>query len=153
MPVITNLTTIVRSALAFAFLLMVGFGAPLMKLPESLLAWTLAAGMALVDLWCLRRMRAATPGGRALLSEIMVLSAAGAILLVSATLSMAQRQPQIGDFAMIAIVVYLALRLRVVLRHLRNGTEPAPRRSGIQDAKRMISETKARMDRATTEDR
>ncbi len=152
-----NLATVLRVVIAILFLLLVGFGAPLMDMPLSLLAWTLVLFMAYVDLWCLRRMRAATRGTKALLSELMALSSAGAIMLASMILSLAQRDLRWVDGALLLVFGYIAWRCRTVIDHLRAGTEPAPRTSALDDSGRMVRDLRARLrdgadDRGTRSD-
>lgn len=142
---LTNIATVLRVVIAVLFLLVVGFGAPLMDMPVALMAWLLVLVMSYVDLWCLRRMRRATKGTRALLSEAMVLVAAGSMLLASMSISLINGTARTTDLLLLAVVAYMAWRGRIVLRHLDAGTEPAPRVSGIEDSRRMISDLKTNL--------
>lgn len=139
---LTNAATILRVIIAILFLLLVGLGAPMMQMPMALAAWALVLIMAYVDLWCLRRMRSATRGTRALLSEAMALTAAGSILATSIALSAMNGTSRPVDAVLLVVILYFAWRGRVVLRHLRAGTEPAQPVSGIEDSRRMISQLK-----------
>jgi hypothetical protein len=143
----TDIATALRTVAAVLFLLLVGFGAPLMDMPLALAAWSLVLVMSLVDLWCLRRMRRATRATRALLSEAMILVAAGSTLATSVALSAVNGETGAADLALLAVVAYLAWRGWVVARHLRRGTEPAPRVSGIEDSRRMIAGLRSQLSR------
>lgn len=137
---LTNAATILRIIIAILFLLLVGLGAPMMRMPMALAAWALVLVMAYVDLWCLRRMRAATRGTRALLSEAMALTAAGSILSTSIALSAMNGTSRPVDAILVVVILYFGWRGNVVLRHLRAGTEPPRPVSGIQDSRRMLTQ-------------
>lgn len=137
---LTNAATILRIIIAILFLLLVGLGAPMMQMPMALAAWALVLVMAYVDLWCLRRMRAATRGTRALLSEAMALTAAGSILSTSIALSAMNGTSRPMDAILVAVILYFGWRGKVVLRHLRAGTEPPRPVSGIQDSRMMLTQ-------------
>jgi len=143
----TDIATALRATAAVLFLLLVGFGAPLMEMPLALAVWGLVLLMSMVDLWCLRRMRRATRATRALLSEAMILVAAGSTLATAVTLSAMNGESHAADVPLIAIVAYMAWRGWIVARHLRRGTEPAPRVSGIQDSRRMITQLRESLSR------
>jgi hypothetical protein len=148
----TSIATFMRTTIALLFLLLVGFGAPRMEMPLALVAWLLVLLMSYVDLWCLRRMRSATKGTRALLSEAMALVATGSVLATSLALSLLDRGANTGDLLVTGIVAYVVWRGSVVIRHLRAGTEPAHSVSGIEDSRRMIVQLRRSLSRSDRSD-
>lgn len=123
-----------------AVTLLIGFSVFRLPIPLAF-GFAFAAGILARVGWhhlpAAARMREPSGG---LHAELLSVSAAIALIVLSFVMRTSGRPFGLLDVVALLALAYFAWRVRLVRRHLKDGTLPAPRESGMAFARRIIGE-------------